>query len=126
MRQYPTPPAPAPTPVVAPAPVVQPPAAPFVKVDIDEKIIAHSESDQNLADMANKLEASLRRPNEPRFTESPIPARAEPMTPPPRTPEPKPARAETKAPQPEAKPKALYDSLEEEMASLLGRPPGKT
>jgi hypothetical protein len=34
-------------------------------------------------------------------------------------PEQKPARAETK-------PKAVFDSLEEEMASLLGRPPGKT
>jgi len=34
-------------------------------------------------------------------------------------PEQKPAKAE-------GKPKGVFDSLEEEMASLLGRPPGKT
>jgi hypothetical protein len=86
------------------------------------------EPDQNLAEMANRLEAALRRPNEPRIAapaaafEAPAPA--EPVAPPPRVapPEPKPARAEAK-PSP---PKVLYDSLEEEMASLLGRPPGKT
>jgi hypothetical protein len=37
--------------------------------------------------------------------------------------EPKPAQAEVK---PAGPPKSLYDSLEQEMASLLGRPPGKS
>lgn len=79
--------------------------------------------DQNLTEMAHRLEATLRHPPEPRLAEPP-PVKAE-LTPPPRVtppPETKPARAEAK-PSP---PKALYDSLEEEMASLLGRPPGKT
>lgn len=86
------------------------------------------EPDQNLTEMANRLEAALRRPNEPR-ADAPAaafdtPAPAEPVAPPPHVtpPEPKPARAEAKP----SKPKAVYDSLEEEMASLLGRPPGKT
>ena len=40
--------------------------------------------------------------------------------------EPKPGRAESKFGQPKpAAPKTLYDSLEQEMASLLGRPGGK-
>jgi flagellar protein FliO/FliZ len=112
---------------MAPAPVVAPPAAtataPFVKVDIDQKILANTDSDENLAMMANKLEAALRRPNEPRFTEPLGSMKAEPMAPPPRftLPEPRAPRVEVKP-----APKAVYDSLEEEMASLLGRPPGKS
>jgi flagellar biogenesis protein FliO len=77
-------------------------------------------ADQNLADMAHRLEAALRGPNEPR---RPEPAKSESKEPTrPAAPEAKPARADTKP----AQPKALYDSLEQEMASLLGRPPGKT
>jgi hypothetical protein len=84
---------------------------------------AAGEPDQNLAEMAHRLESALRRPNEPR-TAAEIPAKAESIPLPPRItpPETKPARAEAKPSQP----KAMYDSLEEEMASLLGRPPGKT
>jgi flagellar protein FliO/FliZ len=135
-RPVPTPPTAAPA-AATPAPVVTPPAppaptpaitpatAPIVKVGIDEKIMANASPDQNLSDMANMLEAALRRPNEPRFTEAPMSMKTEPMAPPaPRftPPEPKPqAKAEPKP----AAPKAVYDSLEEEMASLLGRPPGK-
>lgn len=106
-------------------------------------------NDQNLAEMAHRLEAALRKPNTtadardgrdvrppPRTVAPPEPA---PVTedvapsPPPAPPqrnarvvEPKqqPARAETK-PQP-GQSKALYDSLEQEMASLLGRPTSKT
>ncbi len=102
-------------------------------------------ADQNLAEMAHRLEAALRKPKataEPRGEGRPPPApvivpapgfenegeaAAEAAAKPPR-----PARqAEEKAAPAaaEAKPKegkALYDSLEQEMASLLGRPAGKT
>jgi flagellar protein FliO/FliZ len=79
-----------------------------------------AEPDQNLAEIAQRLEAALRHPNEPPAAEAP--AKAEPTPPRPTPPEVKPARAEAKPSQP----KALYDTLEQEMASLLGRPPGKT
>jgi hypothetical protein len=75
--------------------------------------------DQSLAEMAHRLEAALRKPSaaapaapaeaQPRAAARP----AEPKAP--RSSEPKPAPA-----------KNLYDSLEQEMASLLGRPAGKT
>jgi hypothetical protein len=114
-----TPPAPAPTPVVAPpAPSVTPPE-PQRAVD--------AEPDQHLAEIANRLEAALRSPPEPRAAAPVVepPAPSEAITPPPprvTPPEQKPARAEGQSSQPKPK----YDSLEEEMASLLGRPPGKT
>jgi flagellar protein FliO/FliZ len=139
-RPVPTPPMAAPA-AATPVPVVTPPAtpaptpatAPIVKVGIDEKIMANAGPDQNLSDMANMLEAALRRPNEPRFSEASMSMKTEPMAPPPprfTPPEPKPqAKAEPKQQAPadtkSAAPKAVYDSLEEEMASLLGRPPGK-
>jgi flagellar biogenesis protein FliO len=151
----PTPPAsrPAPTP---PAPIAATPAAPTPADRIEstdkpaEKTFAAADPDQNLADMANMLGGAFRR-NEPRL-DIPAPAKSEPMVVPPPTarmthleprfpppepritppeprvipPEPpKPARTETKPAQPETR-KAVYDSLEEEMASLLGRPPGKS
>jgi flagellar protein FliO/FliZ len=139
---------------VTPPPVSRPtpPApAPAEKIEKIEKITTVAEPDQNLAEMANRLEPSLRRPTDLRApAEPPVSARVEPTIPPPAPritpesrimppeprgtgpdprvtapqpritpPEQKPARAETK-------PKAVFDSLEEEMASLLGRPPGKT
>jgi hypothetical protein len=73
-------------------------------------------ADQNLAEMAHRLEAALRGPAEPRRAEAPAKPESKPSAS-----EPKPARAETKPGQP----KSMYDSLEQEMASLLGRPPGK-
>lgn len=95
--------------------------------------------DQNLAEMAHRLEAALRKPNarEARPAPSPrapLPAEpaetAEPAPPPAPSAPPRSARvAETRAPRTDAKQpgagKALYDSLEQEMASLLGRPAGK-
>jgi hypothetical protein len=69
---------------------------------------AQSAADQNLAEMAQRLEAALRRP-------------AEPVAPP-VAPEPPPARAprsEAPAPAPQ---KSGFENLEDEMASLLGRP----
>jgi len=85
-----------------------------------EPVSTAAGTDQNLAEMAHRLEAALRRPNEQRPAPE-VPAKAEAATPRPAAPEPKPARTETKP----AQPKSLYDSLEQEMASLLGRPPGK-
>jgi flagellar protein FliO/FliZ len=98
-------------------------------------------ADQSLAEMAHRLEAALRKPNAPaeprvpaeprapslppRAATPPAPPAPERAPPPPRatrTAEPKPARAA------DAKPgqgKTLYDSLEQEMASLLGRPTNK-
>jgi hypothetical protein len=97
--------------------------------------------DQSLAEMAHKLEAALRKPKVERAaaTSNPAAAPAEDTgnaeataaaaapspAPAVRTNRPadaKPARPETKQPNPG---KALYDSLEQEMASLLGRPTAK-
>jgi flagellar protein FliO/FliZ len=120
-------------------------------------------ADQNLADMAQRLEAALRKPNSdgrpPIASPRAIPmaeaaARADAPPPPPRLaraveprtearpeprpeprpelrPEPRPElrpelRSEPRAARPEAKPNqnktAIYDTLEQEMANLLGRP----
>jgi flagellar protein FliO/FliZ len=75
---------------------------------------AATAADQNLAEMAQRLEAALRRP-----------AAAEAMAPP-VAPEPLQARAmrgEPPAPPaPSPSPKSSFENLEDEMASLLGRP----
>jgi flagellar protein FliO/FliZ len=88
------------------------------------------EADQNLAEMAQRLEAALRRPKaaaaEGRAPETPQRQSAA-------APQAAPAEAaarEEPAPalRPEPKPpqqKSVYDSLEQEMASLLGRPNSK-
>jgi hypothetical protein len=78
-----------------------------------------SDADQNLADMANRLEAALRRPvgearsdaGEPRVGAPPV-APEPPSRPAPRA---EPARQEPT-------PKTGFENLEDEMASLLGRP----
>jgi flagellar protein FliO/FliZ len=74
---------------------------------------APSAADQNLAEMAQRLEAALRRP-------------AAETVAPPVAPEPPPARAprgEPPAPPAPAPPaKSSFENLEDEMASLLGRP----
>jgi len=97
---------------------------------------AEDDTDQNLAEMAHRLEAALRKPNalpelrEPRAP-APPPRAAEPA--PERAPPPPPRQARTVEPRPvrtaepkQSQGKALYDSLEQEMASLLGRPTNKT
>ena len=81
---------------------------------------ALSAADQNLAEMAQRLEAALRRP----AGETPA---AEPrIGAPPVAPEPPPGRAartESAAAPPVAPPaKTGFENLEDEMASLLGRP----
>jgi flagellar protein FliO/FliZ len=108
--------------------------------------------DQSLAEMAQRLEAALRKPKPAEVSDaqtSPTAAPGAPASelaveaqvaaeppppPPPPAPPPAPPRvaarpAETRLARPAAKPregKAIYDTLEQEMASLLGRPPSKT
>jgi flagellar biogenesis protein FliO len=78
-------------------------------------------NDKQLAEMAQRLEAVLRRPaaGEPRV-EIPV------VTPPSAKAEVHASNAEHHA-EPRAKePKRFYETIEQEMASLLGRPTGKT
>ncbi|MHC4054069.1 flagellar biosynthetic protein FliO [Bradyrhizobium sp. 25ACV] len=100
--------APPPPPPVPQSPPVPPPAP----------AAAPSSAEQNLAEMAQRLEAALRRPAGE--TVAP-PVAPEPPAPPPRA-----ARSEPPAPPtPPAKPaaeKTSFENLEDEMASLLGRP----
>ena len=70
-----------------------------------------SNADQNLAEMAQRLEAALRRP-----ADAPI---APPVAPEP--PSARPARSEAPASAP-APQKSGFENLEDDMASLLGRP----
>ena len=127
---------PAPRPSVAPVPP-PPPAEPT----------APAQTDHNLAEMAQQLEAALRR--------APMPESRPPVTDPLAAPPARAAPARDYKPriepkfelnrEPKLEPKfespveqkaahklepapgkAAFDNLEEEMASLLGRPPGKT
>jgi hypothetical protein len=114
MMPRPTRPAEAPKPpppiraerTAAPPPPPPPPPAPAPSL---------STADQNLAEMAQRLEAALRRPAEP--SEPRIGA-------PPVAPEPPPSRAAPRVEPPvaAAPPKSGFENLEDEMASLLGRP----
>jgi flagellar protein FliO/FliZ len=108
-------------------------------------------ADQSLAEMAHRLEAALRKPNAPAEARAPAPqprqeprqeprqaqtveqaAAPEPQPAPPSQPqprvarpaEPKPARSAPPAKPPQST--TLYDNLEQEMASLLGRPTNKS
>jgi hypothetical protein len=126
----------APRPVRAPDPrLAEPrPAAPQPAAPAEASLAA---TEKNLADMAHRLEAALRRPTggtEPRAGASDMrPSRhddpvaaMEPLIP---AAGPEPAHAAARPEPAEPKPapnKSLYDSLEQEMANLLGRPPGKT
>ena len=87
----------APPPVRAPERAAAPPPAPPPQ----------SSADQNLAEMAQRLEAALRRP-----ADAPIAPSVAPEPPAAR-----PSRSEAPAPQ-----KSGFENLEDEMASLLGRP----
>lgn len=88
-----------------------------------------SSADQNLADMAQRLEAALRRPPgearpdaaEPRVGAPPVAPEPPPSRPAPRSSgEQGAARHEAPAAQPSQK--SGFENLEDEMASLLGRP----
>ena len=106
--------------VRAPAPSPAPRVAPVVQ--IEPQVAAAN--DQNLADMAHQLEAALRRPVAAP-AEAPKPAeqkRVEPALRPvpkaaPAAPTPAPSPAPAAAPQ-----RQPMHSIEQEMASLLGRP----
>jgi flagellar protein FliO/FliZ len=92
--------APAPERAAAPPPPPPPPAPPPP---------LPQNADQNLAEMAQRLEAALRRPA------------SSPEAAPPVAPEPPPVRAARTEPQ-AAPAKSSFENLEDEMASLLGRP----
>ena len=99
----------APKPPVRPAPPERPAAPPPPPP-------AMSTADQNLAEMAQRLEAALRRP-------------AGETAAPPVAPEPpasRPVPRSESAPPSAAPAKTSFDNLEDEMASLLGRPKNTT
>jgi flagellar protein FliO/FliZ len=107
-------------PMTPPAPVI-PAAAPAAETD--------TAADQSLADMAQRLEAALRKPETEAKPPIAEPVRSTLVPPPPRPSRPmdaKPApRSDAAKPNPnqgKTEKTALYDSLEQEMASLLGRP----
>lgn len=115
------------------APAVAPPvAAPPVSVTTPSTPAAISAADQNLADMAQRLEAALRRPSgEPTRAEAPEPRIGAPsvapetpvLTPRARAPEISIASTGRAEAPPVAPPtKSGFENLEDEMASLLGRP----
>jgi hypothetical protein len=96
---------PPPPPPVPQAPPVPPPAA----------ATAPSSAEQNLAEMAQRLEAALRRPGGETI--------APPVAPDPPAAPPRAARVEPPAPLARPAPeKTSFENLEDEMASLLGRP----
>jgi flagellar protein FliO/FliZ len=77
---------------------------------------AQSSADQNLAEMAQRLEAALRRPAGDSPSEPGRRAAGAPEPPPPRRTA---QRASRRRPAPQ---KSGFENLEDEMASLLGRP----
>jgi hypothetical protein len=100
-------------------------------------------ADQSLAEMAHRLEAALRKPNAPAEARAPAPqprqtqpaeqAAAPEPAPASPSPQPRAARPAEPKPAPRSAPAAkppqsttLYDNLEQEMASLLGRPTNKS
>ncbi|KPF98913.1 flagellar biosynthesis protein FliO [Rhodopseudomonas sp. AAP120] len=100
-------------PAAPPLPSTPAPAAPPAAAG-PSSAAALSAADQNLAEMANRLEAALRRPPDAK----PEAAAPEPARPAPRAPEPRPEPPAASAPAT----KSGFESLEDEMASLLGRP----
>jgi hypothetical protein len=102
---------------VAPKPPVRevrPSAPPPMPPPMPTSAPAISSADQNLAEMAQRLEAALRRPGGD--------AVAPPVAPEPPAARATPPRSES-PPAPAAPgPKSGFDNLEDEMASLLGRP----
>jgi hypothetical protein len=84
--------------------------------------------EQNLAEMAQRLESVLQRPRsagEPAAPPSPPAARPD-IAAVPAAPRPEPVVKPVPKPPVKVAPKAAFDSLEQEMASLLGRPSAKT
>jgi flagellar protein FliO/FliZ len=104
-----------------PARQAEPPAPKAPPVRVPERPQPAATADQNLAEMAQRLEAALRRPGEAKSENG---DRAPTMAPEaPRAARPVPPELPTAAPDDKpAAPKAPFKNLEEEMASLLGRP----
>jgi flagellar biogenesis protein FliO len=114
--ETPKPPPVRPERIAAPPPPPPPPPAPPP---------AQPSAEQNLAEMAQRLEAALRRPAGDAGEQQRIPAPSVVSEPPPvRTATPPPPRPEPSAAPPVAtpSPKSGFENLEDEMASLLGRP----
>ena len=106
----------APRPSEAPKPPVR--AGRARRAAADRRPRRASAADQNLAEMAQRLEAALRRPageaTEPRIGAPPVA---------PEPPAGRAARSEPSVAPPVAAPaKSGFENLEDEMASLLGRP----
>jgi flagellar protein FliO/FliZ len=132
--------------VVEPRPEPRAPAAPAVQAAPTPTPADTAAADQSLAEMAHRLEAALRKPNAPAEARAPSPQprqeprqpqpaeqAAAPEPPPPTPPQPRAARPAEPKPARSAAPPAkppqsttLYDNLEQEMASLLGRPTNKS
>ena len=136
-------PAPARAPLEARAePRVVEPRAPTVQSAPTPTPAETAAADQSLAEMAHRLEAALRKPNAPAEARAPAPQprqtqpaeQAAAPEPAPASPSPQPRAARPAEPKPvrnapAAKPPqstTLYDNLEQEMASLLGRPTNKS
>lgn len=103
----------------AAAPPPPPPPVPQAPPVPPAASAAPSSAEQNLAEMAQRLEAALRRPGGETI--------APPVAPDPPAPPPRSTRAEPPSPPPAppARPapeKTSFENLEDEMASLLGRP----
>jgi hypothetical protein len=117
----PRPPRPSEAPKVPPVRMGERPAAPPPPPPPPSPSPGLSSADQNLAEMAQRLEAALRRPAgdaaEPRVGAPPV----APEPPPSRG---APPRSEPSTAPPETAPsqKSGFENLEDEMASLLGRP----
>lgn len=111
MRAIPREPAPPRTPPRPPEPARAPSAEP------EARPASPSSAEENLAEMAQRLEAALRRPG-------PASPAAEPPLPasPPAQERAAADAAQTPAASPPAPSKGAFENLEEEMASLLGRP----
>lgn len=83
--------------------------------------------EQNLAEMAQRLESVLQRPRSVGEPAAPSPVAARPeIAAVPAAPRPEPVVKPVPKPVAKPAPKAAFDSLEQEMASLLGRPSAKT
>jgi hypothetical protein len=105
------------------------PVPPAPAVPVATTPASSAADDQTLADMAQRLEAALRKPGAsgdasppatpPRVAPAPRTDAASP--PPPRAPRPSEPKAAPRAEDKTNQSKTLYDSLEQEMASLLGR-----
>jgi hypothetical protein len=103
-------------------------APPPLRAPAPERAAAPATADQNLAEMAQRLEAALRRPGADAKPDSVD--RAPPVAPdvtpsrPSRAPAVEPAAVADSSPA--DAPRAPFKNLEEEMASLLGRPKNST